>query len=70
MEKASYFVCYKLDGLVKNRVVTLQGQFHNEELVEKLRNAIHPNHPGDPSDNMKPQFSKDCVLINFKKISS
>ena len=64
MELKKYFVCYIINGTFYDMVVNIKDS-SGEELVETLRQAVHPDRPGDISDGMKPMRSSDCTILNF-----
>ncbi len=68
MEKVCFFVCYTVGGVTRDRVVFIGNGLKGIELVNAIREAVHPSNVGDMSDGFKPQLSRDCVLINFFEI--
>lgn len=61
-------MCFSVAGAIYDREVSLPDDTPAEQLVSKLRSAVHPDKVGDPSDNMKGQSSKDCVIVNFIRL--
>lgn len=60
----TYFVCYVVNGVFYDSTVSIPVT-KGQELITLLRNAVHPDKVGDPSDGMKAQRSIDCTIVNF-----
>lgn len=64
-----YFVCFSVDGRLSDKTVTIPDDTRPHDLAEVLRQAVHPDRRGDPSDNLRGQRAMDCTLVNFIKLS-
>jgi hypothetical protein len=68
MKLKKYFVCYVINDAFYDTVVDVP-ESSGKELVNSLRQAVHPDRPGDISDGMKPMRSSDCTILNFIELS-
>ena len=65
-----YFVCFSVNNILHDRIVEIPENVEAEALPDLLRKSVHPDRPGDRSDNLKGQSSRDCVIVNFIKLAN
>lgn len=68
IEKECYFVSYVLAGEFFDKIVTIEPGLSGAARVQAIRQGVHPDRQGDPTDGMRSQRSRECVLVNFIRI--
>lgn len=64
-----YWVSYEINnGGRRDTVVEITAPLNKRDLPAYLKQAVHPDQPGDPTDGLKGQRSMDCTLLNFIKL--
>lgn len=65
----TYFVVYEVGGVKRNAVVDIDGMTLPRQIPDALRQAVHPDRPGDPSDGMPARRAMGCLLLNFIELA-
>lgn len=69
MMMRTYFMVYEVGSVTRNAVVDIEMATPPRQTPEALRQAVHPDRPGDPSDGMPARRSMDCILLNFIELA-